>query len=494
MTAAARSKNGKSLKRNLLFVPSFIIIFTFAIIIVVFNIAIKQYIGSMAEKEIEREFQFLDLYFNSTDEAEGDSSYVMTEEPYVTDFLINVYTVILDESYEVLSSGESYYYSDKEKERGRAISDYLKAHIAVTKNPRYIKLEHAGDSIYMFFKQYRGVSDGSYSIVKDSSELAKNYTIVVYANIAPLLTFAANLYRILFFIMAFLGISLIYFIFTINNKIDNSFNRLKAYILAIGRRERDTLFEELDYAEFNDVSCAVKEMSDMIDAAQESQKQFFQNASHELRTPLMSIQGYAEGIAAGVMRDNKASAEIIIKESGRMSRLVDEILFLSRMDTDTVNTNIEILELKELVYDFSWAIKGAADSGNISIRHEMSDGDFTIMADEAQLERAIVNIMSNAVRYAKSSIIIRLNSANEYAVLSIIDDGAGISADDLPHIFKRFYKGSDGHFGIGLSITDKVIRQYKGDISVNSVPGRTEFIVRLPLYRTKSKDFSANTE
>ena len=97
------------------------------------------------------------------------------------------------------------------------------------------------------------------------------------------------------------------------------------------------------------------------------------------------------------------------------------------------------------------------------------------------MERAVLNILSNALRYAKAAIDITCRRDAAGVVISVKDDGSGIAPEDLPHIFERFYKGNGGNFGIGLSITQEVIQRHHGIISVNSRPGQTIFRILLPL-------------
>lgn len=477
----------KPLKLHLFLIPSFVILAAFILTIMVFHFAVRKYIGKITQKEIDAEFEFFDLYYNS----EGNSAELDVgvydpdiEAKYNADLFITVHSVIMDENKNVVISGEPFVYTKEEQEKINIISEYFKSHKIDLKNNKSILLNAGNESYYLRYKTYHGISYEGFSIVKDNSELAQDYTVVVYANISHILNFVHMLYRILVALMIAAGLISIFVIFRLNKKIDTSFNKLKEYIIAVGEREQGKDLKEpgLEYLEFRDVLSTVNEMSDMIDKAQEGQKQFFQNASHELRTPLMSIQGYAEGIMTGVMKDSEKSAEIIIRESEKMSSLVDEILFLSRIDTNSVKNEFEILDMKELLYSCSWSVKGAADKRNLKIEHEFEEKSLLVLGDEKQLEKAFVNILSNAVRYAASLIKVVCKGKNDWIEINIIDDGEGISKEDLPHVFERFYKGENGHFGIGLSITQTIIEQHGGKALADSKENYTDFKVILPLY------------
>lgn len=481
-------KKGKPLKLHLFLIPSLVIFTAFSLTIFLFNFVIQHYIGEITRREIDSEFNFFDLYYNAdSPDFKYDNAFYdeNTTSKYNSDLIISVHNVILDEDNNAVIPGEPYIYTEEETDRAKLISDYFKRHRLELKNNKAILIKDGTESYYLRYKQYYGISDGGFTIVKDNSNLAQNYTLIVYADISSILDFTGILYNILLVLMIVFGLISIFVIFRLNKKIDYSFNKLKAYIMAVGERNKKTIFEEpdLEYLEFKDVSNTVKEMSLMIDEAEDSQKQFFQNASHELRTPLMSIQGYAEGIASGIIKDKEKSARIIMKESSKMSSLVDEILFLSRMDTNTYNKVMEIIDIKELLYGCSWSVKGIADKRGVKIEHEFETGNPMMLGDETQLEKAFRNILSNAVRYADSLIRICCKAEKDKICISVIDDGEGISKEELPHIFERFYKGKKGHFGIGLSITQKVIQQHKGSVEAFSCSGNTEFKVILPLKR-----------
>lgn len=226
---------------------------------------------------------------------------------------------------------------------------------------------------------------------------------------------------------------------------------------------------------------SVQHMSKRIDRAEQNQKTFFQNASHELRTPLMSIQGYAEGLDAGVVKNQKKAYEIIRKESDKMSRLVDEILFLSKMDTKTLHIEKELFDCKELLYDTSWQIHSLAKQQGIVITHHLPAEPVFIRASYELMERAVLNILTNALRYAKSAITLTCSVEKTNVRISIANDGEEIAAQDIPHVFDRFFKGEKGQFGIGLAITSDIMKEHNGSISVQSQTGETMFTMQIPL-------------
>lgn len=460
----------KTLKYNLLLVPSLIILSAFSITLLVFNVVIHRYIENTTAIRMNRTLAILDDYYNAIPS-------VLYSDRSDEELVIPVHYILLD-SQNRLVFPKAPWYSAHEKERTSAIVRYVHDHPSTLRKFNALKIHAASSTYYVKSKIYRGSFDGYF--ITRKTDTPQNYTLLLFSNISPIQEFLDLLNEVLLLLMIGFGILAVLAIFTMANKIQYALNKLKKYLLDIGNRELIDSSQPLAYEEFNDVLHTMQAMAAMIHTAEQTQKQFFQNASHELRTPLMSIQGYAEGIQAGIIQNEKA-AEIIIKESRRMSALVDEILFLSKVDQIDSAQGNEIFLLDELIYDCSGAIKKIADDRQISIRHIPPERSYSAVGKENHLARAISNILSNAVRYAKSSIILQWYIEEQNIFLHIVDDGTGISEEDLPHIFERFYKGKDGNFGIGLSITQSIVKQHGGEITVNSQVGRTEFILRLPI-------------
>lgn len=328
-------------------------------------------------------------------------------------------------------------------------------------------------------QEYPGTLADSY-VKQDNNDDSPTYYIFVFANVTPIEELENYINFILLGLMVIIGIIASISIFLTARKLDRNFGSLKSYILGVGNREKNLPTENFAYREFNEVGQTVERMNDMIDANQRSQQLFFQNSSHELRTPLMSIQGYAEGIKEGVI-DAKQAASVIVDESQKMTDLVDDILTLSKMESVQTQLQLEKLNITDLLYDVSWHLKAKADERGIAFEHHFDDDYLEIEADEKLLERAFTNILSNAVRYAKTQISISGKLIENQLQITISNDGEAISEQDQEHLFERFYKGKGGHFGIGLAITKEIVERHKGTITVISNAQETSFIIYLPV-------------
>ena len=218
-----------------------------------------------------------------------------------------------------------------------------------------------------------------------------------------------------------------------------------------------------------------------IEKEAERQQTFFQNASHELKTPLMAIQGYAEGIQAGVM-DTGGAADVILEESDRMTELVEELLDISKIDMGRQRLTLSETDIRELLYDGIRAVEPIA-AGGIAIVPDFPEEPVMVSCDDTQLRRAVTNILSNGVRYARSELRLTCRVDKRHVTIRIQDDGDGIAEEDLPHIFDRFYMGRSGKSGIGLALTKEIIHLHKGTIRARNGDTGAIFEISIPVSR-----------
>lgn len=220
--------------------------------------------------------------------------------------------------------------------------------------------------------------------------------------------------------------------------------------------------------------------------AQETQQKFFQNSSHELRTPLMSIQGYAEAIENGIV-DCASSAEIILQESERMSKLVDEILEISKIDAHQLSLHFGVADVRELLYDCLNSLEPILEKDKIELTPDFSLQPVYISCDEERLSGAFANVLLNALRHCKKSVFVTCKESSKHCIVTVCDDGGGISQEDLPHIFDRFYSGRDGNTGIGLALTSEIVRLHGGTIRAQNLENGACFEILLPLNTSRFK-------
>ena len=188
-----------------------------------------------------------------------------------------------------------------------------------------------------------------------------------------------------------------------------------------------------------------------LELSSKAEKQFFENTSHELKTPLTAIRGYAEGIERGIITDNKKTGHVIMHETEKMSRLIEDILLSAKLESGAMQLHRESLDLAQLMEECMMPMEGAVLSRGLNVRLSLEPD--MVSADPDRLEQAISNLITNAVKYAKS----RLNISLQYKTLIIENDCDPLSNEELDHLFDRFYTGRNGNTGIGLSLAKDII-------------------------------------
>jgi len=305
--------------------------------------------------------------------------------------------------------------------------------------------------------------------------------IIIYSSLQKVNELQIRINIILFAILIFSALIIVVFSSLLSKKISAPFSSLNQHIRAIAERNFGTKIHIPVDDELQEFVNNINTMSEKLETYDKAQKTFLQNASHEFRTPLMSIQSYAEGIKYEVV-DNETAVNIIIDESKRMTHLVEDLLYLSRLDTIEENYHFNNLDFNELINSCIERMNGIAIKNNIKISTNNLGESITICADEEKLSRAITNIISNCIRYADSMVMSTLKIMDHNKVeLTISDDGPGFDINELPNIFERFYKGKKGSFGLGLAISKNVIEKHNGKITAKNSPPGALFIIELPM-------------
>ena len=253
---------------------------------------------------------------------------------------------------------------------------------------------------------------------------------------------------------------------------------LSAFAGEIGRGEfRPRQFSFRD-AEFQSLADSMNRMAEDLRKANQKQETFFQNVSHELRTPLTSIRGNAEGIVYGIM-DPRTSGQIILSEADRLGGFVEELLYLSRLGKATPEGAAVPTDLREVLSLCVSEQRAEADRRGIQFSFDFDPDPVLLAIRERDARQLFGNLLSNAIRYAASSVRLSCHRDADGVTVKVRDDGPGVSPEDMPHIFERFYRGADGKHGIGLSIVKSVSDAYHGSVTVES-GGGAEFRVRFP--------------
>lgn len=237
--------------------------------------------------------------------------------------------------------------------------------------------------------------------------------------------------------------------------------------------------------EIGELSRAINAMDEQLAEYDRAQRQFFQNASHELKSPLMSIQGYAEGVRDGVFNGAEAeqALEVIVREAGRLKKLVEELVYLGKLESASEKYNFEDIELGEVLEQAVQSQQVVALEKNIKLNIQDSP-DIHLWGDGEKLVRVFINLIANAVRHAASRVDLHVLEQGKTVQVTVLDDGPGFTGEDLRRLWERFYKGPRGGSGLGLPIARAIIEEHGGTVRAgNAHCGGAELVIILPRAR-----------
>jgi signal transduction histidine kinase len=230
----------------------------------------------------------------------------------------------------------------------------------------------------------------------------------------------------------------------------------------------------------------------------EVRRELVANVSHDLRTPLASLQGYIESLklkAADLDASTQAQyLDIALQHSRRLTKLVEELFELAKLDAHETQLHRERFAPAELVQDVIQKFQLTAAAHELRLRMDCSEPLPFVEADIGLIERVLENVLSNSLRHTPNGgeISVALQRRDPAVEIQIRDTGTGIPAEDLPHIFERFYRGTDkersnAHAGLGLAIAQRIVALHGGNIEVTSAPGiGTVFSFSLPAWHPDS--------
>ncbi len=236
--------------------------------------------------------------------------------------------------------------------------------------------------------------------------------------------------------------------------------------------------------ELTDLAHNINDMAETLERSRMLEQQFLLSVSHDLRTPLTSISGYADAISDGAA-DPVRAAGIIRSESRRLERLVADLLDLAKLQAKAFTFDIRHIDLSAAVQT---ATEGAAGSRPGITFHPVTSEQLPVLADADRLGQSLANLVENAGKYAATKVVVSARAESGWAIVTVDDDGPGIAAHDLPHVFERLYvarhapERRENSSGLGLAIVRELITSMGGEVAAGTAPGGgARLSVRLPL-------------
>jgi two-component system OmpR family sensor kinase len=260
--------------------------------------------------------------------------------------------------------------------------------------------------------------------------------------------------------------------------------RLTAAAGAVATGDLDQQVPVRSRDELGRLSRAFNEMTARLRAGRQMQVDFVANVSHELRTPLTAVKGTVETLRDGAVDDSTVRdrfLETVENETDRLIRLVNDLLILSRADSEALNLRREAVDLVALARDVTDRLAPRADAHELLLKLKTGSRVPRVLADADRIEQVLLNLLDNAIKYSRpgGSVTVRLASGRDQSVqVQVQDEGIGIPSEDLPRIGERFYRAdkarsrAEGGSGLGLAIAQALIQAHGGRLWVESQEGQ----------------------
>jgi len=305
---------------------------------------------------------------------------------------------------------------------------------------------------------------------------------VLYTLILPILLAAAVPY--------FLSL---WFFSSINrrlSKLNNALNQVnfRSDAILLEDRSKDEIGKLTRH--YNQMAERIRNQASQIEQFENRRKLLLSNLSHDLRTPLTMILGYAETIRTGSFNDEselQASAKIILQRSRYMDKLLDQLLNISRQDSESMEIRLVMNNLSELMRKIVADYLLLLDDQSYTVEVDIPEQDVIVRIDAALIERALRNLLDNAIRHGGVGryLGIQLVEKEDDLIMIVEDHGKGIVPEDRERIFDRFYRSGGRRrgegLGIGLAIVKDIVDLHRGHIQVSSTPDAgTVFQLHLP--------------
>lgn len=244
----------------------------------------------------------------------------------------------------------------------------------------------------------------------------------------------------------------------------------------------DVVFENGNYTEVDNLVTTLNYATRELSVTDNLRRELISNVSHDLRTPLTMIKSYAEMVRDISFDDKKKSKKhlsVIIEETDRLSYLVNDIMNLSKLESNSDKLNISTFNLSELVTSIMNRFSYLMEKDKYIIKLNITKKLF-IIGDKEKIEQVIYNLIGNAINYTgeDKKVIVNLKEVNDKIIFEVIDSGVGISKNDLGHIWDRYYKVDKEHkrnvigTGLGLSIVKNILIMHEANYGVISSPNK----------------------
>ncbi|MEE0061482.1 MAG: HAMP domain-containing sensor histidine kinase, partial [Acutalibacteraceae bacterium] len=248
--------------------------------------------------------------------------------------------------------------------------------------------------------------------------------------------------------------------------------------------------------EIGELCDSINYMAQELAASEKLKNDFISSVSHELRTPLTAIKGWAETMRMGDTPDFRTmdkGMSVIVKESERLTGIVEELLDFSRIQSGRMVINMERIDLLAELDEAIYMLRERALNEGKHLIYDEPDFMAPVQGDKNRLRQVFINVIDNALKYTPESgvIGIEVTSSDDYIVVTISDNGCGIPAEHLPRIKQKFYKANQTQrgSGIGLAVVDEIMALHNGSLDIDSTENiGTTVTLKFPIEKTSDNE------
>lgn len=335
---------------------------------------------------------------------------------------------------------------------------------------------------------YQETGDAALTLIMPLANSNEIYGGIVISQPVQDITFIVKRINNLIWVVGSIGsVVAISILSIVSKKITTPISKLNKAALAMASGDFTKVEVRTD-DEIGQLTSSFNYMGEQLAKQEENRREFLSTVSHELRTPLTSTLGFIQGMIDGVisLEEQEHYLKITVNEIKRVISLTNDLLHLERIKQGQIELHQDyfdlVLLLEECVDQLNPLFKDKSIKPKLDIPNELP-----LFGDRNRLKQVFVNLLDNGIRHAKTSIFIKMFSTNKYIITEISDDGAGISPDDAPYLFEKFYKADKSRTskgsgaGLGLAIAKHLTELHGGSIEVIPVEVGAKFKLLLPL-------------
>lgn len=462
----------RSIKRKIILSYLFVVLASLSFVAIFFNFAAQKYAENQAKKNLKEDAKTISyVYRHDSDLVKRDSSKI---QGLMRDTVkVNKLGLETEGAFVVrdLKGSIRVMYPRKESGEGQVffndILPAIKEHLK-TGRIRGIKINTENENYFAVIHP-----------VMVNTRL-KTF-VVLYIEAAQVRELTKGVLGVLFVALLFSALVAVVIGVLFARNITLPIIKLEKQAERLSKRDFDSKVNINTGDEIEELAGTINKMALELKEYDIAQKKFLQNASHELKTPLMSIQGYAEGLKDGVFDNCNEALDIIVEETARLKGIVDDLIFLSKLETMEDFYHFRKDSINEIIDKSVEKVRSIAFKKGIRV-NTMLYKDAKINCDRLKMIQAIINILSNSIRHARSEVDIITSNNEQWVEIRICDDGEGFPEGEANKIFERFYKGKKGDTGLGLAITKTIVEKHGGTIQAgNSSEGGAQFSIKLPI-------------